>query len=196
MRLQLTSAPAAEPITADDEKLHARVDIDDDDDLIDLYIKTARLYVEHYIQSALIAQTWKLTYDSCDEPFSKRLINIPMKPITSITSIKTYDSVNAETIFSSDSYRLSGDRVVLNDNYDWPTNYRLHDALEIIFVAGYGASGSYVPEDIKQAIRMLVAQYYQTREALFDPMVAMKSEYFKVPFGVTAILQPYRTFYL
>ncbi len=195
MRLVLTTPPAAEPLDVDDEKLHARVDIDDDDDLIEVYIKTAREFVEKYIQSSLITQTWTLFYDSCDQPFCKRVIDLPQKPIASITSVKTYDATNVATTFSSSSYRLSGNRIVLNDAYDWPYNYRLYDAVEIVMVAGYGAAGSAIPEDIKQAMRMLVAHYYETREAVYDAM-ENAPQGATAPFAVTALLQPYRKFTL
>lgn len=196
MRLELTVAPTVEPVTVDEVKLHARVDIDDDDTLIENYIKSARLYVEHYIHSALLTQTWKITFDGCDIAFNKRVIPLPLKPILSITSYTSYDSENTATVFSSSNYRLSGNRVALNDSSDWPSNFRILDAIEIIFVAGYGATATSVPEDIKQAIRLLTAHYYDTREGVYDPMSGVKSDFFKVPFGITALLQPYKSFFL
>ena len=61
--LKRTTAPAAEPITLSEAKSHIRVDTAFDDTLITGYIKTAREWVEDYIDRALITQRLVMTLD-------------------------------------------------------------------------------------------------------------------------------------
>lgn len=93
-------------------------------------------------------------------------IDLPFPPLQSITSITTYDTANSGTVFSSASYSTdtTGGRVYLNSGYSWPTDLRDHNAVEIIYVAGYG-SGS-VPTPIEEAIRRYVAQIYEGCEGM------------------------------
>lgn len=192
MRQVLTTAPAAEPVGLSEAKLHCRVDIDDDDALITVLITAAREFVESYTQSALINQTWTVYHDYETSIFCKNFINLPLKPISSITSVTSYDADNVDAVFSSSNYFLSGNRVALNDDAEWPTDLRLMDCLAIRYVAGYGAAGSNVPVQLRQAIKMLIAHWYETREAVYDAMETTPS-ISSVPFGVTALLQPFRT---
>ena len=52
--------------------------------------------------------------------------------------------------------------------YSWPSTYDRLNAIEITFLAGYGATAATVPETIKQAILLLLAHYYENREATTD----------------------------
>ena len=63
MGLVIATAPAAEPISTADAKLHLRVDITDDNDLIDALVKVAREHVEIITRRALITQTWDYYLD-------------------------------------------------------------------------------------------------------------------------------------
>jgi hypothetical protein len=47
----------------------------------------------------------------------------------------------------------------------WPTTYERFNAVELTAVVGYGAASA-VPEDAKQAIRMLAAHWYEHSETV------------------------------
>jgi uncharacterized phiE125 gp8 family phage protein len=98
------------------------------------------------------------------------IIKLPYASVSSVTSITTYDDSNAATVVSSASYRLdTGGNVILNDGYTWPTNLRDRDAVRVIYVAGYGASGASVPAPINHAIKMTVAAMYDGRTCASIP---------------------------
>lgn len=194
MRLFRTVAPLEEPVTLAEAKAFARVDIDDDDELIESLIASSREFVENYIGAALITQTWTITYDDRDRFFAsawlnrRRSLRLPIRPVQSITSFKTYDPNNVATTFSDTAYRVAGDKIVLNDNYDWPIfATREFDSQEIVFVTGYGSADD-VPQMLKQAIMELVTYKYENRGDA-------KAET-SVPFGITAMLEPYKTYTL
>lgn len=197
MHLVSTSQPSVEPLSLDDAKLHARIDISYDDDLTTQYIVAARRYVENYCKLSLITQNWSVFYDHRDVQWydTRSIIRLPMQPVQSITAITTYNDIDSSTVFDSSNYRLSGDnRICLNANCYWPDNVRMNDSVKIDFVAGYGNVATSVPNDIIQAIRMLVAFYYQTREATSDPMATNQNQIGgNIPYSVTSLLAPYRT---
>lgn len=200
MHLVNTLAPTVEPLSLTDAKLHCRVDITHDDSLISAYITSARRLIEAYCLNALMTQHFTVTYDYCDTSeglwVEKQVIRLPMQPIISLTTITTYDSDNNATVFDSSNYRLSGNRIVLNDNCYWPSNLRSTDCLQIDFVAGYGATADSVPLDIVQAMKLLVAQWYENREAISDPVVIKDKAGGALSYAVTALLSAYRTIVL
>lgn len=83
MHLHLKTAPAVEPISLDEAKLHLKVDSADDNALITALIKTARQLAEKETKRAFITQTLQMLLDS-----APALIEIPRPPLQSVVSIK------------------------------------------------------------------------------------------------------------
>lgn len=190
MGLVIATAPAAEPISTADAKLHLRVDITDDNDLIDALVKVAREHVEIITRRALITQTWDYYLD--DFP-GEDYIEIPLPPLQSVTYIKYTDSDGTVNTFSSASYTVdtknTPGRVVLNDGYSWPgDSLAVASAVNVRFIAGYGGTGASVPTPIIQAMKLLVGHYYENREAVF--MGRTKPEL--LPMAVNDLLWSYR----
>jgi uncharacterized phiE125 gp8 family phage protein len=201
MRLIQTSQPSIEPLLLADAKLAAYVDITATDSLINALINVARVWVEQYCNRALITQNWTVYYDYHDKMYgywvNKRKIAIPKSIVQSITAITTYDQFRNALVFDSSNYFQTGDYIALQDTFDWPTELGLYDCLQIDFVAGYGNSASNVPNGIIQAMKMLVATWYENREAITDDVLAkVNMQALPMPFGVTALLAPYRVFAL
>jgi uncharacterized phiE125 gp8 family phage protein len=197
MRRELTTAPLIEPVTVDEAKLYCRIDLADDDAILSALISSARQYAEHYIHGALINQTWTFYFDADDDLlFDKRYINLPINPLVSVTSVSTFSDANVSAVYANTHYRLSGNRILLNDNYEWPYTVRSTDSAAVVVVAGFGSLATDVPESIRLAIKMLVAQWYDKREALFDLATETgNTTMATVPFGVTALLAPYKSYY-
>jgi uncharacterized phiE125 gp8 family phage protein len=197
MHLVQTADAALEPLSLADAKLHCYIDISATDSLVTALIAVARRWVEQFCLNSLITQSWTVTYDYRDTRegswINKRVLRLPQSPIQSITAITTYDKDNNATVFDSSNYRLSGDRVVLNDDDAWPTNLRLYDSLQIDFKAGFGDAAINVPPNIVLAMKMLVAQWYEQRGSITDDMMMKGNvEMIPVPFGVTSLLSKYK----
>jgi uncharacterized phiE125 gp8 family phage protein len=160
--ITVITPPATEPVTLAEVKLHCKVDGTEDDALITALIATARQYAEDYTRRAFVTQTLELSLDHDDLFEYGPYIELPRPPIASITSIKSYDEDDAESVMSSSSYRLSGDKVVLTATGEWPSELRDKDCIIVRYVAGYGAASA-VSEPIKTAIKAMVMQAYEDR---------------------------------
>lgn len=192
MRIVTTIEPAVEPVTVELAKQHARVDISDDDDLIAMYIKSARRYCERYCDISFITQTKAIYYDYSNLNYAADYIPLPIGPIQSITSYTTYANNNTGTVVDSEDYYLAGINLAFNDSYIWPDDLRGLDAYKILAVVGFGDDPEDVPEEIREAILRLVAHTYQNREAIYDSVNGTFNN--NVPHSVTALLAPYKDY--
>ena len=183
--LRLTTVPSTPMFTTVEAKAFLRVDGSTEDSLIDDFVTAATREVENWIRRALITQTWTLNMDRFDRSFDEHdvfsdgvhnipriaisgndSIFLPRTPIQSVTSLKTTDVDDTQTTFNASNYGLDEEvgRLFLNQNSTWPTNLRDHNAIEVIYVAGYGDADTDVPAPIRQAIRAQVIRMYEDRD--------------------------------
>jgi len=175
-------------VTEDEANLHCRVEpgVAEDAPLIRALILAARNYVENQLNRSLITQTWALVLDTFP---SANEIMLPKGDVQSVTSVTTYDEADDSSVFTTDGYRVDtyGDRITLVDGYSWPSDLRAHNGVIVTYVAGYGDEPEDVPGGIRQAILMLVAHWYENREA-----VATGTINTVIKLGVDAALSGYR----
>ena len=192
MTLKLITAPATEPVTSSEAKSHLRVDTTADDTLIGTLITAARQHVENHLRRALITQTWELVMDAFP---AGDVIRLPRPPLVSVTSIKYTDVAGSESTFSSAAYVVDTDstkgRVVLKSGESWPSDtLAAANGVRVRYVAGYGSAAA-VPNPIRQAVLLLIGTLYENRESV---LVAQGVTVAQLPFGVEALLMPYRIF--
>jgi uncharacterized phiE125 gp8 family phage protein len=184
----VTSEPAAEPVSTSEAKTHLRVTGSDDDTYIDTLVKAARRNVENHLRRALITQTRALRLDGfpCEE-----YIELPYGPVQSVSSVAYLDADGTTQTWSSANYRVDiysvPPRISLAYGISWPTTRGVSHSLTVTYICGYGAAGSAVPAEIVHAIKLIVGHLYENREE----NVAFSME--AMPFGVNALLSPYRT---
>lgn len=161
----ITSGPSVEPVTLDEIKTFARIDGTDEDDLLTNFIKASRKRVELFLGQSLITQTIRLTMDT----WEVREIELPMSPLISVTSVETLDEDGVATTYSSSYYYVMTDpipgKLVIKKDYTLPENTdRDYGGFRITYTAGYGATASSVPDEIKEAIKIDVTKLYETRD--------------------------------
>ena len=161
----LISGPSSPVISLQRAKAHLRVDHDTDDELIDAQIYAATAYLDGcngILGRALLTQSWRSDFASFDEP-----LRLPLAPVQSVAV--SYIDVNgaSQTLASSNYYLLADDLgpviqarsgVTMPDVFDRP------DAVSVTGVYGY-ASADAVPEPIKQALLLIIGDFYKSREA-------------------------------
>lgn len=159
-----TVDPTAEPLTLAEVKAHLR--IEEDDDTEDLYllglIQSAREYVEDYCGIALLTQTWQLVSDGFQCVFQLR------PPVQSVSSVSYVDAVGSTAAVASSVYRLDSTswpaRLTNDYSQTWPTPLQTTNAVTITYVTGYSSAAS-IPQRIKQAMLMHIADAYENRES-------------------------------
>ncbi len=189
MPLILTSGPSAEPISLDEAKLHCRVDGDTEDMLIASLILAARLHIEHCLDLALISQSWSLYLDQWpDKPF----VELPLSPLISVDAVRLYSPTNTSVTLDPDLFLVDTasrrPRLARQDGQAWPLPGRSINGIEIAFTAGYGTAADDVPMPVRQALKMLVAHWYEAREPVLFGETADP-----VPASVASLIAPYRS---
>jgi uncharacterized phiE125 gp8 family phage protein len=163
MALKLITAPAEEPVTLAEAKLHLRVDHTADDALITALIAAAREFAEHQTERAFVTQTWELALDA----FPADVFKLPRAPLASVTSIKYDDAAGAEQTLSAaayyvDTHSVPGE-IVPAYGTSWPDALAAANAVRVRYVAGYGGAAA-VPAGIKQWMLVRIGSLYQRRE--------------------------------
>lgn len=195
MKTQLVSSSSTfEVLTLEEMKDHLRIGYGEtaEDELLKGLRKAAQEHVENYTNRKLSPAKWKVYFDQWPSGDS---FEIPYPPLRSIpsTGLKYTMSSGGSTTFSStawasDTVSTPG-RLVLDYNDEWPTE-SLHNRnpIEITVLCGYSSAGK-IPQPVKQAMLLLAGNWYENREnSIVGPSVA------ELPFGVKALLAPYRIF--
>lgn len=163
--LTLGAGPVFEAVTTAEAKNHLRVDISDDDILIDDFVSMAREKFEEENGRTMCTTTWKMVLDAWPR---KPYIMLPRPPLASVTSVSYIDSDGNTTVWNSANYivetlRTPG-RIHLAENATWPSaTLRAASPITITYVAGWSDVAD-IPKRYKGAILLLAGQYYENRE--------------------------------
>lgn len=207
----LISGPAVEPVTLTEAKLHLKVETADEDPLIESLIVAARQACELATGLALITQTWRYFLDAfpgrCEEWWdgsrdgarnsgSSTALEIPLPPLLGVVHVKTYDQADAAAIIPSGDYQVDTaarpGRIAMRGFAPWPiVTLRPVNGVEIEFQAGFGASQSAVPEQLRQGILQHVAFLYTHRGDQLDSNGNV-AEISALPPSVSVLYRPYR----
>lgn len=176
---QVTTAPASEPVSLTEAKAHLRVEFDDDDALITSLISAARDYCERYLHRSLLTQTITQVLPAfpCWEYRNQnRAIRLFRPPLATLKTIKYYDSDNTlQTLYDADALPTPvTDTAIVNTikeppevtptyGEDWPQTADREKAVELVYTAGWSASGQ-VPQTIKAAMLLIIGEMYERRE--------------------------------
>lgn len=164
MPLILTSPPATEPVSLAEAKAHLRVPHADDDAYISTLIIAARRAVEARTGLALINQGWSLWLDRWpDAPVA----SLGLAPVSALGDIITYGEDATPAIYDPSHYYLDGvskpGRAVIRPDRLPPLAGRKVNGIEVRFTAGFGSAASAVPQELKQALLLAVAHWFERR---------------------------------
>jgi uncharacterized phiE125 gp8 family phage protein len=180
----LLTGPAAEPLTLAEAKNFLRVEHDADDDLITALIAAARIHAEAETHRALMTQTWRLVFDRW--PRSGR-IDVRPAPLRSLIAARVYDSGGVAHTVDPQAFVVNTASSTLAFAPWSPMQPgRVSAGIEIDVSVGFGDAGD-VPEPLRQAVRLLVAHWYENRR-----ISAGGGEAATLPATVAALTAPYR----
>lgn len=112
----------------------------------------------------------------------------PLAPVTDIQQVTLMDALDDETDLPSDRFRLEPDsqRPRLRPKGSLLPLIPQGGTVRIAFGAGFAPDWGSLPADLGQAVLLLAAHYYEYRSETALSHGCM-------PFGVTSLLQRYRT---
>ena len=167
----LKTAPAREPVELEDVKSHSRIDIDEDDILIQAKIIGVRKMVERMYDLAMMTQTWTMYVDF----LPVNCIEIWKRPVQSVTSVKYL--ADSGTLLTLDPATYTIDinsrppRIVRGMYATWPYVTPRPSAIAVEFIAGYGDKTSDVPEHVQMYLLTKIADFYENRESYTEQTI-------------------------
>lgn len=174
----LVVTPPEPLVTLSEAKAHLRERSDGGDTLIQAYIAAASAHVDGpygILGRAVGKQTLEVvTYGW---PLS-----IGFGPANQITSITYTDSLGEQAV-APETFVLMGDRVRPATGSTWPSQYDPRAGVRVRYEAGFEV----VPMPIKQAVLLIVGQWYEAREAVNIGNIVNE-----LPNGAKALLAPYK----
>lgn len=182
----LLTAPAIEPLSLDEARAFLRVETGDDDEVIAALIAGARRHVEAQTRRALITQSWRLVLDAW--PDDGRIAVRPA-PLRALTAARVYDADGGTLALDTQAFVPDlGASALAFMAWTLPAPGRLAAGLELDVIVGYGDGARDVPEPLRQAVRLLVAHWYENRGLV----LAGAAPTALLPATVAALLAPYR----
>lgn len=178
MNNTILKQPAIEPISLDEMKTYLRLDTNQENPLVEQLIKVARRMIEDYTSRALITQVHRVmtNFDECPDGN----VVLPIAPVQGLHALpqimigKSMEKVSGHKLDQSRSQA----RVQIN------TYYSDESTICIDYRCGYGDTADDVPDPLKQAILLLVAELYENRPGDKPSTV--------LPGFVRALINPYR----
>jgi len=167
MGLTITVQPTSEPVTVDELRAHLRLDAGDFDTELTRLITAARKSVEAMLKRQLIHATYQWTMDYWPD----YVFEIPQGPLSSVSSITYYDGNGVSQTWASTNYQVDTTTlygtVTLANNATYPVlETGKKNAITVTFIAGYGSSAASVPENVKQAILVLAAHWFENPQSV------------------------------
>lgn len=178
MSLKLV-APAAEPLVDTAEAmLYARIDNDDETDMVAGLVQAAGSRIEAFLGRAVAPQLWALSLDRFEE-----VMELRHGPVISLEAITYLDRDREEQVLDAGAYILdlisNPSRVVREAGQGWPVTASVPNAVTITYMAGFDGDAPAMAA-IRQACLATVAHWYDNRGSMILPQ------------GVRELLRPWR----
>lgn len=189
MSLTIVTEPAAEPVSVADINDFLRLTGTgaSSDTVIAGLITAARRYCEQVQGRAYIDQTLRLTLDGFP---GRDYIELPRSPVSTVASVTYYSTGNTAATMTAANYFVdtasTPARVHLAYGEVWPSEtLRPANGVVVQYTAGYGSAATSVPQEVKQAIKLLVGHFWENREATTFTGTVQARE---LPLGVESLL--------
>jgi uncharacterized phiE125 gp8 family phage protein len=175
----------AEPITLEQAKLQcALLDDDSRDELLEIYIEAARVWVENYTGHILVQREFTEQRDCFGRYLELQRRPVLADPAPTIGYVDTAGTTQtyAGAVPSVDRFPA---RIYPALNGWWPSVGR-NGSVTITYVAGYEPGEE--PRPLLQAILLLVATWFEQRSSVVIGQPASE-----IPFAVISLCDQYRT---
>src|SRR5690606_23360416 len=155
-------------------KAQCRVTHNSEDTLLAQYIASAQAWVERYTGLLLVEDTVVDTFTAFGD-----YLELSRGPFVSLTSVAYVDTAGDDQTVSAARVR---DGKIYAPDGGWPT-IGDYTTVTVTYVAGYGPYEA--PEELVQAQLLLIAHWYQNREAVAE------GTFNEIPLAVEALAGPF-----
>jgi uncharacterized phiE125 gp8 family phage protein len=184
MPLILLAGPVEEPVTLAEARAHLRLDGTEENGLVTALIAAARAALEAETRRAFMTQSWRLVLDA----WPQGALMLPLAPVQDVTAVAVAGADGAMVPLDAEFYdvALAGDapRLAPKPGAAFPDPAIRLGGIAVDFTAGYDGAED-VPPPLRQALLMLVAGWFEQREAAAE-----------LPRAVTALVAPWRRLHL
>lgn len=154
--------PVALPVAYEQAAQFLRLDGPEAEIDLDPLIRRATAAIEGHMRRALISQRYRLTLDAWPDG----AVRLPRPPLVSVEGVDVADRDGLWHPVATGSYRVHTDaepgELLPATAYALPDPGLAAAGIRILFTAGYGDTWNAVPEDIRHAIIVTVASWYDT----------------------------------
>ena len=170
MPVTAVTASTALALTTVDANDHLKGLYDENDAHLLRLIAAATVYVEKRYGTHLLNATVTETFEGWT---NSNFMRLARAPVVSITSIKYYDADGTQQTWAASNYiltapeNLPGEVEVAPDISLPSTDARTYP-WEVIYVSGYGAAETAIPDNIQHALRLLIEDFNRFRGNLFE----------------------------
>lgn len=162
MVLQLITPPVKEPVTTAMLRDFLRLSPDQEEDLLERLIRTAREVIEQHCNLVMLPQRWQLQL--ANWPQSGR-IALYKAPVISIDKVQGFDADGSAVLFNADDWRLDTDSRPQRLYLRRPQYINIARGLEIELTAGLSDEPSNLPDVLRHACLVLAAHLYDNRNS-------------------------------
>lgn len=169
-----------EPVDLVEMKRHLRKTDTDEDALIQVYISSARRWVENYTGHILVRREVSMTYRAWGD-----YLRIPKGPVVSISEILYTETGGSEVEYDAGVLWQHGNDRRIYPPYGSPfPTLGSNPLITATILAGYAAGNE--PEELRVAIMLLAASWYTNRSAI------SADEMYEIPLSVKSLCMPAR----
>ena len=173
-------------ISTANAKLFLKVDIADDDDVIDSIVNAATESAQEYTNRFFL----ETTLEQYGTTFAD-IRSLFKSPVSEITHVKYYDTDNTQQTLSTSVYQVTPAiepaTLMLKVDQSYPDVADREDAVLVKYTVGYGTATTDVPFAIIQAVYLTIGHWYQNRQEVVVGRIATE-----IPMGAKYLLDQYK----
>ncbi len=184
---ETTVLSAALPVAEFKEHLRLGSGFDDDglqDAVLESFLRASLAAIEARTGKVLIERSFAWTRGAWRDAGGQPL---PVAPISALIEVSLVDRTGEAVVVAPSAYRLVPDaqHPVLRPVGSCLPSVPSEGQAKVRFLAGFGPEWSDVPADLRQAVMLLAAHFYEYRDDMGLSGGCM-------PFGVTSLSERYR----
>ena len=169
--LKVDITPTTPLFTTAEAKDFLKVDTTADDTLIDNLVFAATESCQIYTNQYFIKHTVSQYSDNWDGIYT-----LYKSPVSAITHVKYYDTADAEQTLDPSNYILDDvskpARIGLAVDGTLPSLSDRINAVHVKYTVGYGTASTDVPDGIKSAVLITLANLYENRQSVITGRTA------------------------